>query len=130
MRWRIPWINEKYVQRRARDITDKDVGTVIEKTAAIRKKFEHVGPLGKYLRNVELLISLVRDYWTGEYRAIPWWALSAMVFTLLYVVSPVDLIPDFIPVIGYLDDAAVISVCLKLVEQQLETYKAWKEEKG
>ncbi len=129
MRWRVPWINRKYVQRGAGEITDKDIGTVVEKIGAIRKKFEHVGPLGEYLQNVELLISLVKDYWTGEYRTIPWWALSAIVFALLYVVSPVDLIPDFIPVIGYLDDAAVVSVCLKLVEQELQTYKAWKEKR-
>ncbi len=126
-RLRLPWINRKYVQKKAAGMTEKDVGTVVEKAKTIRGRFQHVGPLGKYLQDVELLISIVKDYWTGEYRDIPWWALSAIVFALLYVISPVDLIPDFIPVIGYLDDAAVVSICLKLVEQELHTYKAWKE---
>ncbi len=124
---RLPWINRRFVEKRASKITEADVKKAVDESDAVRKKFEHAGPLGRYMEDVRLLISIVRDYWTGEYRTIPWWAISAIVFTLLYVVSPVDLIPDFIPVIGYLDDAAVVSVCLMLVEQELHTYRAWKE---
>ncbi len=127
---RIPWINRKYVEKHASEITDDDVKKAVDESETIKKKFEHPGPLGRYLEDIKLMISLVKDYWSGEYRSIPWWAMSAVVFTLLYVVSPVDLIPDFIPVIGYLDDAAVLSVCLVLVEQQLHTYKAWKIQQG
>ncbi len=126
---RVPWINRKYVEKRAAKITEAEVKKAVEESDSIRQKFEHVGPLGRYIEDVKLLISIVKDYWDGEYRAIPWWAISAIVFTLLYVVSPIDLIPDFIPVIGYLDDAAVVSVCLMLVEQELQTYKKWKMER-
>lgn len=126
---RIPWINRRFVEKRASKITEADVKKAVDESDAVRKKFEHVGPLGRYVEDVKLLLSIVKDYWTGDYRAIPWWAISAIVFTLLYVVSPVDLIPDFIPVIGYLDDAAVVSVCMMLVEQELQTYKKWKIER-
>ena len=119
-------IVKRFIEKRASKVTESDVGTVVDNSDSIRDKFEHAGPLGRYIGDVKLLISLVKDYWSGEYRSIPWWAMSAVVFTLLYVVSPVDLIPDFIPVIGYMDDAAVLSVCLVLVEQELHTYKAWK----
>jgi uncharacterized membrane protein YkvA (DUF1232 family) len=127
---RVPWISRRFVEKRASKVTDADVKKVVEESDSIRKKFEHVGPLGRYVEDVKLLIALVKDYWSGEYRAIPWWAISAIVFTLLYVISPIDLIPDFIPVIGYLDDAAVVSVCLMLVEQELQTYKKWKMERS
>lgn len=126
---RLPWINRRFVEKRASKITEAEVKKAVDESDSIRKKFERVGPLGRYMEDVKLLISLVKDYWSGEYRAIPWWAISAIVFTLLYVVSPIDLIPDFIPVIGYLDDAAVVSVCLMLVEQELQTYKKWKMER-
>ena len=125
---RLPWINRRFVEKRASKITEADLKKAVDKSDSIRKKFEHVGPLGRYMEDVKLLISIVKDYWSGEYRTIPWWAISAIVFTLLYVVSPIDLIPDFIPVIGYLDDAAVVSVCLMLVEQELHAYKKWKVE--
>lgn len=115
-----------FIKKQAAKVTESDIGKAVRESDYIRNKFEHVGPLGRYLEDVKLFISIVRDYWAGEYRSVPWWAISAIVFTLLYVVSPIDLIPDFIPVIGYVDDAAVISVCAKLVEQELHTYKAWK----
>lgn len=126
MRERFVNIVKRFIRKRASKISQSDVGKVFDKSDSIRDKFEHAGPLGRYLEDVKLLISIVRDYWKGEYRSIPWWAISAIVFALLYVVSPVDLIPDFIPVIGYLDDAAVVSVCLMLVEQELAGYKRWK----
>ncbi|MDV3242044.1 MAG: DUF1232 domain-containing protein, partial [Methylocaldum sp.] len=58
----------------------------------------------------------------------PWYALSAIVAALLYVLSPVDLIPDVIPILGYTDDALMLSVCLLLVEQQLAEYESWTAE--
>jgi uncharacterized membrane protein YkvA (DUF1232 family) len=42
------------------------------------------------------------------------------------VLSPVDLIPDFIPGIGLIDDAAVVVACLNLIQSDFEAYKAWK----
>ena len=107
-------------------MTEKGVKSAVDNADLIQKKFEFAGPLGRYLQDVRLLISVAKDYWSGNYRAMPWWAMSAIVFALLYVINPVDLIPDFIPVVGYLDDAAVVSVCLVLVEQELRTYSKCK----
>ena len=53
--------------------------------------------------------------------------LAAAAFALLYVFSPVDAILDIIPGVGFLDDAAVLAMCLKLVETELSRYKAGKE---
>ena len=78
------------------------------------------------LEDAKLLLSLVRDYWNKEYRAVPFWVIGAAVFALLYVLTPIDLIPDAIPVIGYLDDAAVVSACLAMVRQELARYAEWK----
>lgn len=56
-----------------------------------------------------------------------WWTIGAVVTTLLYVLNPVDIVPDFIPFFGLLDDAAVVSACLFLVEKDLNIYKNWKD---
>lgn len=121
-----PAINAAFVTRGARGISNQDVEGVVRNADAIRRKFERPGPLGRFISDARLLLAIVRDYGTGEYRAIPWWAVAAIAFALLYVLSPVDLIPDALPVIGVVDDAAVVSVCLALVEQQLQEYKRWK----
>ena len=121
-------VNTKFVEGGAKRITDEDVEEVVNKAEAIKKKFSLKGPLGRFIEDAQLLLSLVKDYWTGTYRRIPFMAIAAIVFTLLYVLNPWDFLPDFLPVIGQLDDAAVVTICLVLVEQELHIYQAWKIE--
>ena len=82
--------------------------------------------IGDKLSEIPVWISLVRSYMKGEYREIPIGSLVAIVAAMIYVVSPIDLIPDSIPVAGYLDDTAVVIACLKLVETDVVEYKEWK----
>lgn len=119
-------VDEKFVRNGAKGVTDADLGKVVDRADEIKQKFSKGGPLGRFINDVELLISVVKDYWKGNYREIPWLSVAAIVFALLYVLNPFDLIPDVIPVIGQLDDAAVVVVCLVLVEQDLHNYRDWK----
>jgi uncharacterized membrane protein YkvA (DUF1232 family) len=121
-------VDAKFVKGAARKITDEDVEKVVNKAEDIKKKFSLKGPLGRFVEDAQLLLSIVKDYWTGTYRRIPFMAIAAIVFTLLYVLNPWDFLPDFLPVIGQIDDVAVFTICLVLVEQELHTYKAWKIE--
>jgi len=110
----------------AKKIKKEDLQKVLSKQKEIEEKFQPDGPLGGLLFDVELLISLIQDYDNGNYQEIPWKSLSGILTALLYVVSPIDLIPDFIPLIGTLDDAVVVAVCLKLVKNDLDAYALWK----
>ncbi len=109
-----------------RNVTEEDVQKVLDKQEEIEKKFKSGGPLGKFITEIKLLFTLIKDYVSGEYREIPWWTISAVVAALIYVLSPIDLIPDFIPIIGYIDDAAVVAACLKLIQNDLQKYQTWK----
>jgi uncharacterized membrane protein YkvA (DUF1232 family) len=102
----------------ATQVTDKN-------PTAIGKKFS-LGPMTHLIDDGKLLISMVKDYWNKEYRAVPYWVIGATVSALLYVLSPVDLIPDFIPGVGYIDDAAVVSACLRMIRKDLARYREWK----
>lgn len=110
----------------ASKITDQDLQKLIEKADEIKNKFDEKGPLGRFIIDVKLMISLVQDYWNGNYKEIPYWSLAAVTAALLYVLNPFDIIPDFLPVVGLLDDAAIVAACLLLVEQDLHEYKEWK----
>jgi len=114
------------VKREAERITEQDVEKVIDKSEDIRRQFESEGPLGKFVDDCKLLIALVKDYWRGRYKEIPYWTIAAIVAALLYVLNPLDLIPDFIPGLGQIDDAAVVAACLLLVRKDLQKYKQWK----
>lgn len=114
------------VRSGAERVKDADLKSVLEKEAQIRELASQ-GPLSKVFQEIQLLLALIRAYWTGEYREIPWYSIAAIVSSLLYVLSPIDLIPDFLPLVGYVDDAAVIAACLAMVREDLARFKAKKQ---
>jgi uncharacterized membrane protein YkvA (DUF1232 family) len=117
---------KNFITRGAQKVTPKDVEKVLTKSEEIRRQFESEGPLSKFVDDCKLFIALVKDYWHGKYRRIPYWSIAAIVAALLYVLNPLDLIPDFIPGLGQIDDAAVVAACLLLVRQDLQKYRRWK----
>jgi uncharacterized membrane protein YkvA (DUF1232 family) len=118
---------EAVIRKEAKHITQKDLKKVLSKSKNIQRKFEQGGPLGKYIDDFKLLIAVIQDYWKGKYKEMPLWTVAAIVCALLYVLNPLDIIPDFIPVFGYIDDAVVVAACLVLVRQDLHNYKEWKK---
>jgi uncharacterized membrane protein YkvA (DUF1232 family) len=117
---------EEFVKDGAQKVTEKDVEKVVDKSEEIQKKFSARGPLARFIEDGRLLIAIVKDYWSGAYRQIPYGAIASIVFTLIYVLNPFDLVPDVLPVIGEVDDVAVMGACLMLVEQDLHKYRDWK----
>ena len=83
----------------AEDVTEKDLEKVIDKSEEIKKKFRTRGPLSRFMDDVRLLVSAVKDYPSGAYRQIPYAVIAAAVFALLYVFNPFDLMPDMLPLI-------------------------------
>jgi uncharacterized membrane protein YkvA (DUF1232 family) len=130
LRERLEPLDEQYVEDGARDIDRTDLETVVEEADAIEERFRNHGPLRRLLADGQLLLGLVRDVRAGRYEKVPVWTLSAAAFALLYVLNPFDVIPDAVPLLGVLDDAAVVSACLKLLEQDLHDYRAWRWRQG
>ena len=121
-------LDESFVERGAEVVTDADLDTVVEKADAIEDRFRDNGPLRRLLQDGRLLLGLVQDVRRGRYTQVPVWTLSAAGFALLYVLNPMDVIPDALPLLGVLDDAAVVSACLALLEQDLYDYREWLQE--
>ena len=121
-------LDEAFIRKGAESITQDDLRRIIDATADFDARFEKPGPIGRVVSEINLLRALVSDYWEGDYREVPWWAMTAAAFALIYVLNPVDLVPDMAPVLGQLDDAIVVMACFLLIEQELQSYKAWKRE--
>lgn len=83
------------------------------------------GPFAAVLEDFRALIRLVVAYTRGHYRSVPVESLVVIVAGLLYVLSPIDVVPDAIPGVGFLDDAAVIGWVLKTVRGELEAFREW-----
>lgn len=114
------------LNEQAEKVTDRDLEKVLAKEKKIEDKFRNNDSISGYLDRAKSMFGLIRDYWSGNYRQVPWKTIAAVAGALLYVLMPLDLIPDFIPVAGFLDDAGVIAACLKLVSDDLVTYEKWK----
>jgi uncharacterized membrane protein YkvA (DUF1232 family) len=82
--------------------------------------------LGKLKDDLRLLQALCLAYWRGEYRAISPKAMVSVVAGLMYFLSPLDLIPDWIPVIGMLDDIVVLAWVMKSLETELDAFREWR----
>ena len=103
-----------------------DVNNVLGKEDEIKKLFTRVKVLAKYFNDLCEIFELLRDRITGAYKETPWRTIAALTGALIYVLSPIDLILDFIPGIGFFDDAIVIGLAIKLAQPDLEKYRAWK----
>ncbi len=74
---------------------------------------------------LQTMLRLIRAYNRGEYRAAPETTLVVIVAAIIYVVSPLDVIPDAIPAIGFLDDATILTLALQRTKQDLDDFMVW-----
>lgn len=73
---------------------------------------------------------LLRAYASGRYRQIPWKSLVAAAGAVVYFVMPLDVIPDILLGLGFLDDAALIAWTLKSIRGDMDRFAAWEAENG
>ncbi|MES2731649.1 MAG: YkvA family protein [Bacteroidota bacterium] len=78
-----------------------------------------------FLEQISTLARLVRAYVRGEYKAIPWRSLLLIIASLIYFVSPLDFIPDLLPIIGLTDDIALILWVVKSVKEDILRFREW-----
>lgn len=105
----------------------KTTNTVNE---AMEKASKHKNQLEKVWEYLQLFFSIVKDYINGSYKEIPLTTIISIVASLLYLISPIDFIPDFIPGIGFIDDVFVIGLVVSSVTNDLDKYKKWKDNKN
>lgn len=77
------------------------------------------------MSDFKVMINMAKDIMAGKYKVNTWNA-SVIVATIVYVVSPIDAIPDLIPVLGWLDDVTIVGYALSKLTEELKKYKATK----
>lgn len=77
--------------------------------------------------DLPLLGRLLQAWRRGSYRGLSARTILSLAGALLYVVSPIDLLPDFLPGIGFIDDAVVLALLLQSLAQDLAAFRVWEQ---
>ena len=93
-------------------------------------KLKLIPKIGNRASDIAVLLSLIRAYVKKQYTDVSPSTIMLAVAGLIYVVTPVGLIPDYILGPGLLDDAAVIGIVLQAIQMDLNKYKKWQVATG
>ena len=106
-----------------KNVSEKDFDEVLDREEEFNEKGSKLGDMWD---NAKLLFQMLRDYMAGKFTDVPWSLIAAIVFAVVYFFSPIDVIPDVIPFLGYVDDVAVFGILLKTFADQIAAYKTWR----
>jgi uncharacterized membrane protein YkvA (DUF1232 family) len=117
----------KMKSRAQKIVSDHDeLKKVLDKT---RKKLEDAqnddSLMKKLTEFVKLIMRMITSYLDGSYNDTPWQTIVMLLAGLLYFITPLDAIPDFIPIGGLIDDATVLVWLGKCVRDDLTRSKNW-----
>ncbi len=101
----------------------------IDKAARKLEPLTGLPIIGGTIAEVQDIISMLDDYYHGRYKKIPTAALLGSLGIIAYLVSPLDLIPDNVPILGFIDDVFIINTVVTLcVDKELERYRQWRND--
>ena len=92
---------------------------------AYAKLVQNEDALNEVKHDIRTLTRYARAWARREYRAVPWRSLLYAVAGLIYFVNPIDLVPDALLGIGFVDDVAVIGFVAGALRKDLSTFRAW-----
>ncbi len=128
--------NEVINVEKAKEILDgglEKAGEIIKNNEQISKlmdevqaKVDKVPLLRDAIKDLPVMASMVKSYVKKEYTTVTPKVIATIVSAFIYLVKRKDILPDSIPILGQLDDIAVIALALKFIEPELKEYLNWK----
>ena len=106
--------NSRSLYKLIRDALSKSGGLSGANIAAVREQ-------------LNVVTRLLRAYASGEYRQLPWKTLIRIIAVLIYFVSPIDILPDFLPIIGLTDDIALMLWLFSGINDDLDKFRQWEQ---
>jgi uncharacterized membrane protein YkvA (DUF1232 family) len=106
--------NSRSLYQLIRDALEKSGGLSGNNIAAFREQ------LG-------IVTRLLRAYASGDYRQLPWKTLIRVIAVLIYFVSPIDILPDFLPIVGLTDDIALMFWLFSGIKDDIEKFRQWEQ---
>ena len=117
---------EEEINKRAKGMSREDIGDTVgqeKKAGRMAKK----GFLSQYWQDIKTSFALLKDWYMGNYTKIPFRMVASIAGAMLYLVSPLDVVPDWVPFGGLFDDALVLAAIFALSRSDLDDYAIWAE---
>lgn len=118
-------MQERRLQQDADKVQKADLTRLLSRWPKLESMVRSNARLQPFIEDIETAYQLLRDYSTRRYRAIPWGSIAAIVAALLYVLNPLDMVPDLIPFVGFIDDAGVLALCWNMVRKDIDAYRVF-----
>ena len=80
--------------------------------------------ISEFWEDLQTLYKMFRAWFSGLYE-FSRTVLMMIIAAILYFIMPVDAVPDFIPVLGYVDDAAVIAYVIRTIQEEIDSFRKW-----
>lgn len=112
-------------ERAARQVLRRRFRVLALIKRAYRKLGAHNDAMVQIREDFHTMLRMVQAWAKREYRTLPWKTLVYVVAAIIYFVNPVDLIPDVLAGIGFIDDAAVAAAVVRAVHEQLDAFRDW-----
>ena len=126
MKYKLEMLKDRY-KNKAKELLNDD--EKIEKFLQECEEILFVVPvLGDLLSDIPTIISMIRAYLKKEYTDVSNTAIISLLAGMLYFAAPVDLVPDFIPGVGKVDDIAILAYVIRKAAPDLEKYKEWQKQ--
>lgn len=109
-------------------IDDKKVDEVLSKEDIIEQKRKKLNPAKFFMlfKQVKLAFEMLKDYKKKNYKNVPWKTIAIITAAILYFLNPIDLIPDFMGLLGFTDDAIVLGFVFNSIREELIKYCNWR----
>ena len=105
----------------------KKISNVLKKARRIFERLHNIPKCEALAKNICNFCDLLSDYFAGVYQNLPLSTVVAALAGLIYVVLPIDVLADFVPVLGWLDDAAVLAFVVAAEQNDVKEYLNWKK---
>src|SRR5688572_23042808 len=92
---------------------------------AVKKAYQNRNQLKAVWEDLMAVFRMLRAWSKGDYQSLPWKTIVLSLSTIIYFLNPFDMAPDFIPGVGYLDDAVVLGFVVNSIKKELDKYLRW-----
>ena len=126
----------EFSMEQAQEVLDREIKEAEEVVAnpsrvdeilmQLEEKLKAVPVIGSTLSDLPLMIAMVKAWIKKDYTVVSPKVIACLVGAVLYLIKKKDLISDSIPIVGHVDDLAVMGLALKLSEKELKAFAEWR----